>query len=184
LGEFPYEWKVTKSNLLDKDNRIARISCNIFINWAAQRIQASQTFDRQLNDVSQNLFPEVHPEMWAVALIFVFSPYSPENRIKSVVERPWIFGYPSRVFVFSGEKKSEEIMEEQIAQEEIELKNTYELILLLFKEVFTEQLLKDYIKQANELKYLDDSAENRKKLQLLKLFNGLLATIEKKNSSL
>ena len=155
-------------NLLDKDNRIARISCNIFINWAVHRIQAGQTFDRQLNDVAQNLFPEVHPEMWAVALIFVFSPYSPENRIKSIVERP------SRVFAFSGEKKPEEI----------ELKNAYELILLLFKEVFTEQLLKEYIKQANELRYPDDSAENRKKLQLLKLFNGLLATIEKKNSSL
>ena len=183
-SSFPHEWKVTKSNLLSKENRIARISYEIFIKWAAQRIQASQTSDPQLNDVAQNLFPEVHPEMWAVALIFVFSPYSPENRIKSVVERPWIFGYPSRVFAFSGEKKIEEIMGEQRAQEEIELKNTNELILLLFKEVFTEQLLNEYIKQANELKYPDDSAENRRKLQLLKLFYGLLATIEKKNSSL
>jgi len=80
-------------NLLDKDNRIARISCNIFINWAVHRIQAGQTFDRQLNDVAQNLFPEVHPEMWAVALIFVFSPYSPENRIKSIVERQAEFSH-------------------------------------------------------------------------------------------
>jgi hypothetical protein len=180
---FPYEWKVTKNNLISKENRIVRISYKIFIEWAVQRIQASQTSDPQLNDVAQNLFPEVHPEMWAVALIFVFSSPLPENRVKSVVERPWIFGYSSRGFVFFGEKKIEEIMEEQRVREEIELKNTYELVLLLFREIFTEQLLNEYIKQANELKYPDDSIENHRKLILLKLFNGLLDTIKKEKQS-
>jgi hypothetical protein len=178
-SSFPLEWKVTKNNLLDEKNLIARISCRAFIDWALNRIQSGQTFDRQLNDVSNNLFPEVHPEMWAMVLIFVFSPYSSENRVKSVVERPWTFGFILRPVVFFGEKKPEEIIKEQKAQEESEIQNTYELTHLLFPAVFTEELLKEYIKQAGELKYPDDSTENHRKAKLLELFSGLLASLKK-----
>ena len=176
---FPPEWKVTKNNLLDEKNLIARISYRAFIDWAVNRIQSSQTFDRQLNDVSNNLFPEVHPRMWAMVLIFVFSPYSSENRVKSVVERPWTFGFRLRPFIFFGEKKPEEIIKEQKAQEESEIQNTYELTHLLFPGIFTEELLEEYIKQAGELKYPDDSTENHRKAKLLELFGGLLASLKK-----
>ena len=176
---FPPEWQVTKNNLVDEKNLIARISYHAFIDWAVNRIQSNQTFDRQLNDVSNNLFPEVHPGMWAMVLIFVFSPYSSENRVKSVVERPWTFGFILRPVVFFGEKKPEEIIREQKAQEESEIQNAYELTHLLFPTVFTEELLKEYIKQAGELKYPDDSTENHRKAKLLELFGGLLASLKK-----
>ncbi|MEM3760477.1 MAG: hypothetical protein QXZ02_05110 [Candidatus Bathyarchaeia archaeon] len=176
---FPYDWKVTKNNLLDENNRIARILWNIFQGWAMNRIISSQTFDKQLNDVVKNLFPELHTETWGVVLIFVFFPPSPGNRVKSVIERPWPFIYRVRTFAFYGERKLEEVMEEQKAREEIELKNTYELALLLFGEVFTRELLKEYIKQANELRYPEDSPENHKRNHLLQLFSGLLKALEK-----
>lgn len=177
---FPSEWKVTTNNLLNEKNHIAEISYNIFIHWAVNRIQSIQTFDIQLNDVSENLFPEVHPETWAMILIFVFSPYSPENRVKSVIERPWTFGFISRSFVFFGEKP-EEIIQEQKALEEVQIKNTYELTYVLFKEVFTEENLEKYLKQANALKYSKASTENARKAKLLELLNGLLAYIKSKS---
>jgi len=176
---FPPEWQVTKNNLIDEKNLIAKISYHAFIEWALNRIQSNQTFDRQLNDVSNNLFPEVHPEMWAMVLIFVLSPYSSENRVKSVIERPWTFGFRLRPVVFFGEKKREEIIKEQKAQEESEIQNIYELTHLLFPEIFTKELLEEYIKQASELKYPDDSTENRRKAKLLELFGGLLASLKK-----
>ena len=176
---FPPEWQVTKNNLIDGENLIAKISCNISIDWARNRIWSGQTTDLQLTDVSNNLFPEVHPEMWAMVLIFIFSPYSPENRVKSVIERPWTFGFRLRPFVFVGEKKPEEIIKEQKAQEESEIQNTYELTHLLFPEIFTKELLEEYIKQAGELKYPDDSTESHKKAKLLELFGGLLASLKK-----
>lgn len=177
---FPSEWKVTKNNLLDGKNVIARISCNTFMDWARSRIWSNQTFDKQLNDVSQNLFPEVHPETWAMILILVFSPFSPENRIKSIVERPWTFGFRIRSYEVSLEKNLERIIEEKKVQDEIEIKSTYELAMLIFKEIFTKEALEDYIKQTNKLEYSADSTENYKKKELLKLFNDLLAILNKK----
>jgi hypothetical protein len=177
-SNFPPEWKVTKDNLLDENNLIARISYSEFINWAMNRIQSNQKSDLQLNDVSNNLFPEVHPQMWAMVLIFVCSPYSSENRVKSVVERPWTFGYRLRPVVSFGEKKPEEITAELKAQEESEIQNAYELTHLLFPRVFTEELLEEYIKQADELRYPDDSTAIRRKAKLLELFRGLLASLK------
>jgi geranylgeranyl pyrophosphate synthase len=115
--------------------------------------------------------------MWTLILVFVFSPS--ENRVKSVVERPWIFGFRLRPFVFFGEKKPEEIIKEQKAQEESEIQNTHELIRLMFPGFFTKELLEEYIRQANELKYPDDSTENRRKAKLLELFDGILASLKK-----
>jgi hypothetical protein len=178
-SSFPPEWKATKNNLLDEKNSIARISYRVFIDWALNRIQSGQTFDLQLNDVSNNLFPEVHPEMWAMVLIFVCSQYSSENRVKSVIERPWTFGFRLKPFVFFGEKKPEEIIQEQKVLEESEIQNTYELTHLLFPEIFTEELLKEYIKQASELEYPENSQENRRKAKLLDGFGGLLAYLKK-----
>jgi len=132
-----------------------------------------------LNDVSNSLFPGVHPETWAMVLIFVFSLYSSMNRVKSVVERPWTFGFRVGQVVFFGEKRPEEIMREQEAQEESEIQNTYELTHLLFSGTFTEELLEEYIKQASQLKYDDDSAESHKKARLLELFRGLLGSLRK-----
>jgi len=90
---FPREWKITKINFQNKKNIISRISLNIFLDWASHRIwQTNKENDFPLDDVSRNLFPDVDPILWAKILIFIFSPYS-EDRLRSVIERPWNFGF-------------------------------------------------------------------------------------------
>jgi len=176
----PGEWKVSKENLEGDTKKLvlARTAFEQFLRWAEQRMASNQTFDRQLNDVLINLFPGVDPEAWARILIFVLSPYS-ENRVQSVIERSWNFGFRLDVVSFSGEEKMEEAIASAEQRKQTEIQNAYELASLIFSNVFTEELLKESVEQAKKLKYAKRSAEDRKRLELLKLFEGLQTVREK-----
>jgi hypothetical protein len=174
---FPNEWKITKRNIEDKENLVAKITLEIYLQWASQRIiEAKEDYDRQLDNVSYNLFPEVDPVTWATILIFVYSPFINGNKVKSVIERNWTFGLLSRVRTFSG--ALEEKIEEAIKSQELaEIKNTYELAILLFPHVYSKELLEKYVEEAKELKYADGSVEEHKRLRLLKVLQGILDTL-------
>lgn len=176
---FPSEWKVTKDNLVGEKSLIPKILLHEFLAWTRQRIWSNVSSDPQLNDVSTNLFPEVKPMIWAIVLIFVFSPFDPENRVKSVIERPWSFGYSFKPIVSFGEKEIKEAIEAQKVQEKLEIQNAYEMTRLLFPEIFTEELLKTYINQVNELKYAEESTENSRQAKMLDVFLGLLESLKK-----
>ena len=169
---FPKEWKVTLKNIKNKENSIARITLKQFLKWARQRITSpKEDYDKQLDYISYNLFPEVDPMEWAVVLIFVFSPFSEsEGRVKSVIERRWTFGLLHRIRTFSSVSEFEEITKQQKAAE---IKNTYELTNLLFSNVFSKELLERSIKEAKALKYADGSGEERKRLRLIKTLQGI-----------
>ena len=184
---FPEEWKITKNNLESKENIISKISLNKFLQWAQVRIlQAKEDFDRDLDEVSSNLFSEIEPTLWAILLIFIFS----DNRLKSVIERSRNFGFIGRVRIFSGDianskeesrRKMDEAM--QLA-EEAEMKNTFELACLLFKEQFSKENLEKYIKSLQELKYKEDSEKENKRLELLNTFNEMLKFLIKQNDNI
>jgi hypothetical protein len=176
---FPNEWKVTKSNLIGEKSLIPKILLNEFMEWARPRIWSNTSSDLQLNVVSCELFPELNPRVWAIVLIFVLSPYDPENRVKSVIDRSWGFGYSLRPTVFFGEKPIEEMIETQKLQEKTEIQKAYEMTLLIFPDIFSEELLKTYVQQANELEYSDKPAENSKKTKILEVFLGLLQAVKK-----
>lgn len=162
---FPSEWKITKNNLVNKENVISRNSWNNFLIWARERIrQTKEDYDRKLDDVSYNLFPNVDPILWAIILIFVFSSYG-ENRVKSVVEKRWNFGHFGRIRTFSENPKD---------AEKIEANHTFELAYLLFPSEFTKENLKQYINNLKELKYDVKSEEEYKRLKLLDLFEKML----------
>jgi len=177
---FPKEWKITKNNLTSKEKVISRISLHNFLNWAQERIwQAKKDFDRNLDDVVCNLFPEVDPIIWAKILIFVFSPYS-ENRVKSVIERPWNFGFVGRIRTYydhseDNEEESRKKMSEMMSSaEKKEANNTFELAYLLFHDQFSEKNLEKYISNLKELKYDKESKEEDKRLSLLSIFEKML----------
>ncbi len=177
---FPRQWKITKNNLTNKENIISRISLHEFLNWAQERIwRVEEDFDRALDDVSRNIFPEVEPVLWARILTFVFYPYS-ENRVKSVIERPWNFGSARRVIVYSGypENNEEKLWKKMSAMkrsaEEIEIKNTFELTYFLFPDQFLKEKLEEYIKNLKELKYDKASKEENKRLRLFTIFEEML----------
>jgi hypothetical protein len=178
----PEEWKVTKSNIVSKEGLIARVSLHEFLEWATRRIDNNPDFDLRLNNSTNNLFPEVEPSVWAAILIFVLTPYSSENRVKSVVERNWSFGYRLKPLVISfGENSTEEALgaaaETEKQQRLVETKNACELALLLFRQTFTKELLKQYIKEAEELKYDEKSnpRECHRRLRLFEVFKALLS---------
>lgn len=169
---FPKEWKITKNNLTNKDNIISRISLHEFLNWAQKRIwQAKEDFDSNLDDATSNLFPEVEPVLWARILTFIFSPYG-ENRVKSVIERPWNFGLVGRIRTYSGYPEDNE--DEFRKKIEIETNNTFELVYLLFSDQFSKENLEKYINNLKELKYDKESKEENKRLHLLTIFEDML----------
>ncbi len=177
----PDELKMTKGNLESKDNIVSRISYREFERWALPRIQQPvEDFDKNLEDVIQNLFPEVEPIRWSKILLFIYSLNDPDNRVKSVIERKWNFGHIGRGFGSTGgneeefKKKSEEFFQEQTEK-------TLELALFLFKDFFTKELLEKYIEELKGLTYDNKSEEGIKKSYLLGIFEKMLEKVNKCN---
>jgi hypothetical protein len=166
---FPRKWKVTKSNLESSKYTISQITLNNFLEWASNRIwNTSEEKDYLLNDVSTNLFPEVDPILWALILIFIFSPYG-DDRIRSVIERPWKFGFVGRFRVYSGNQE-----DEIRRMNDDEERNTFDLSYFLFGEQFSENNLKIYLRSLEMLSYPEQPVEERKRLRLQTLFTKML----------
>jgi hypothetical protein len=184
---FPERWKVTKTNIKDHKNVSSKISLHEFLEWASHRIVDEQKFDAQLNDISNNLFPETDPSTWAAILIFVLAPYSDDNRVKSAIEQNWNFGYPLRpLHVFFGPETTEEeafkaAAERERKQEAEGTQNAYELALLLFSPNFTEELLKKYAKEVNDIQYEEKAnpREYHRRLKFIGIFEGLMEILKK-----
>jgi len=170
---FPKEWKITKRDNLG----LAQLSYNEYINRARSRIIDNRESDLVLNEVTENLFPEVDIWTWSRILIFIFSPYG-ENRVKSVIERNWSFGFRISAIVSSGEYSPEEVAQQIAAEERTRIERALELALFLYKPIFTEEMLKKYKADARKLKYRPNTSEGRKKKELLEIFDGLLHSLQ------
>jgi len=177
---FPEEWKISKTNLVDKENNLfSNLSLRCFINWAVHRTrQTKEEKDFVLGEVLSNLFPEVEPNLWAEFLIFVFS--GSKNRVKLAIEKPWDFGFIDRVKIYPGEIGSEEINRKISEDREKDKQKTYELAHYIFKEFSKENITK-YIKEIENLKYQLESPEEDRRLKLLNIFKEMLSYISKIN---
>jgi len=182
-SNIPAGWKITKGNLEDKENLFAGISLHEFLDWAIIRVQMGKDFDPLLNDLSVNLFPEVDPRTWAVILTFCFSVFDPENRVKSVIERPWSFGYDFSATAFTvseGETVEQKLEAMELQKEAIRKTKTqkaYELGLLLFPNVFEKKLVAKYVEEASNLKYTEDSTKEHRRVATLTILNDILAIL-------
>jgi hypothetical protein len=175
---YPKEWKVTHSNLLGQDNILSRISLNNFFEWAQPRIwQRSKELDYALNDVTSNLFPEVDPILWARILIFTLSTYG-EDRLRSVIESPWNFGFMGRIRVFRGSQEEE--MNTIFESDKI---STFKLAYSLFRKEFSSINLERYISELNNISYSDKPKEENKRTELLYLFSEMLAFVRNEEKS-
>jgi hypothetical protein len=177
-SQFPNKWKITKENLIDKENLFSRISRHEFLQWTMQRLTVKRDTDLQLNDLSINLFPEVEPATWARILIFVLSPYNPENRVNSIIAVRRSFGYDMKAaFVSFSEGDLKKQLESEMLQKEADraraLQNTYEFAAFLFPNIFTKENLKSFIQEATDLKYPENSMEEHNRQEFLEIFYGL-----------
>jgi hypothetical protein len=175
-SQFPAEWKVTKTNLQAQNNFVPRIMLREYFDWMLPRIEGNKDFDVILNTVTVNLFPEVDPDTWAKVLILRFSAYG-ENRVQSMIERRWNFGFRFPTAFALGSQSMDEIFASMRAKEAIQVQNAYDLALFLFPETFNKQSLTGFIEESGRLTYPADSKEEHKKQRLLEIFNGLLSKL-------
>jgi len=179
---FPNEWKITKDNY--KRYLESRISWDYFIGWASSRIRHSEkNYDEFLDEVIENLFPEVDPITWGRILLFRYSPYGPEGKIKYVLEKKWHFGHMGRMYTGTevGDENIEKWLSDKIKESE---EAAYELALFLFKNTFTKENLEKYIKKLEDLEstYNKDSLEEKHRLSLLNIFTAMLDYYDKQRN--
>ncbi|MDB4984421.1 MAG: hypothetical protein JWM20_600 [Patescibacteria group bacterium] len=187
---FPNEWKVTMSGLADH-RIIPQITFQEFLRWAQQRISnmKENDIDYELDNISENLFPEVDPITWAKILTFAISSYDPKKRIESIIKKPWIFGFSGRMHSFSsngGKLDKDDISNQLTSTRNAEEQRTFRLVLELrknytiFNEAFSDERLRRYLNEAKNLHghYLFDSTEEGKRLDLIEIFSGILKLLE------
>lgn len=176
----PYEWKITAKNL--KEKIIPGIFFNNFYRWAYNRIVSAteEKYDKCLDKVAYNLFPETEPRIWAEILTFALSGYEPENRVKSFIERPRTFGWIDRnkAYWVSSEKREEEINELFKKEEEEQWKNTIELLKTIehiFGDTFSKENIEKYLKEIETLeqKYKEDDPKYKRLQELKTIFKGI-----------
>jgi hypothetical protein len=169
---FPVNWKVTMSNL--KENAIiANITLRSYLEWAQNRIwKLNESFDKALDEISWNLFPETEPGTWAKIMFFIFTPYG-GNRIKTVIERPWNFGFISRPFV--GDADDKDFKANFAKKMEEQEKRTYELALFVFKNELKIDNLNNSIEELRKLEYPKESDWEIKRKKLLRIFEGMFS---------
>jgi len=179
---FPKEWKVSKINLVDKEeNKVfSDLSWRCFINWALHRINtAVEEKDFVLGEVSRNLFPEIDSDLLLELLVFIVLRSGKKNRVKLAIDKPWAFGFVTRSKLYPIETGKEEMKKKMSEDMEREEQGTYELASLLFKEDFSKENIAQYIKEVKELKYPEGSNEENEKNELLDIFNGMLEYLNK-----
>lgn len=186
--QFPNDWKVTLSNLRNR-KVLAELTLHHFIDWAVQRVGGQkQEYDKTMHLMVNGLFPELDSQTWEIILLFVFSPYDAEARVKSVIDRHWSIGLISvETLTFSYTIKEGQNEKEIIAQKHKEIEETikmgaekaYELALALFGSIFKKELLVMYEKEALSLDYPKDSIEDDKKQDLLRVLSGLKQHLNK-----
>ncbi len=184
---FPSEWKITKDNLENKDILpTARIFWDKFQLWAAGRILSQKDeIDKELENVSLNLFPEVDPSLWANILLFSFLPFG-ENISKSVIEQPLNFGLMGRSQIHSiweGDDK-EEIYKQRDNELKDQRTKTIELACLVFSYHFSIEKLEKYIKELENLEseYKNESQKECRRVTILGLFKEMLDYVKKQKT--
>lgn len=174
---FPPNWKITISNL--KGHTIARVWLHMFLEWSRSRVwSAGEEWDKDLDEVSKELFPSVDPIIWAKILAFVMRPWS-GSRVQAMVEKDQNFGYIGRIFSGYGDDVETNFTQQHQAQ----LKETVDLAVFIFGGVFTADNLNQWLKEMDNLNYPENSDENRRKEQWKEIFTQLKKHREKQNET-
>jgi hypothetical protein len=186
-SSFPESWKIKTSTIFG--NVLQRITYREFLQWAGNRISnvKEKEYDRSLDDISKELFPEVDPVWWSAILILVLSPYDPNSRIGYIIRMSWGFGFSGRIRTLDGYfennlENEKKVMQQVQSIDEREKQKTIEMIKILMKidplfyHTFKKNNIVKLMEQANSLegKYQLNSVEESKRKRLLKIFKEVL----------
>jgi hypothetical protein len=181
LKDLNNEWKITFGNLKSTE-LFAVLGWKKFLNLIMLEIQSRQKDDYTFHYLVEGLFPEIHSKTWEIILLFISSC----SNVKSVIEDRLDIWYVIELMSTVASTSSYTCMPGQNEEEIVRQKErkraekidkskrkTYELTLYLFQNDFSQELLAQYIKKANNLKYLIDSQEEANRKALLSIFTGL-----------
>jgi len=147
--DFPAEWKITIGN---KKGRIPRVVLHEFLQWSTDRIfkkKNKANFDKDLTEVINGIFPNVHSSLFTAFLMLFFS-----SEIKYALEKEPNFDIFGVSVSWSGSfEESEEDIDKRLSEmmkaKEISQKNeTIQIIFNFFHfwpviTVYKDDLSKD-----------------------------------------
>ncbi len=179
---FPERWKITKSNLEERDSGLyPKLSFVFFYRWAVMRIrESSEREDLFLGELTNDLFPGIDSNLFLKILVIFTSGNNKKRNVKNIIENPWNFGFHGKVRFFSGDIPKQEMkkkIDEDMKREE---KETYELLFLLFNKATSKENLQEYIEELENLKYSNNSNEEIERIELLEEFKKMMSYINKK----
>lgn len=171
---FPEEWKITLKRIQD-GNFIVGLWLQNFLNWTKNRINKRsnmEEFDKALDKTTRELFPNADPVTLSIIISFVYMEgYRPENRMNAFVERDRVFGLMSHAH--SGFVGSEENIVEGLDEKiDDETENTIKLCAHIFRNLFTEENLNDWIEDLENIT-LEDTSRNSYRERIIDIFEGL-----------
>ncbi|HPP30164.1 MAG TPA: hypothetical protein PLE69_04470 [bacterium] len=173
----PYDWKITSKNL-QEEKKSAKYMLNNFLDWSRTRIINAERgkWDKALDEIAYNLFPETEPCYWADILNFVFSPYIIEKRVQSAIERPLTFGLLGRELNDTEWGEYTEVKEQkerEFPQRQVE--ETIKLAKMVFRKSLSKENVEKYLEEIKILEDKYDKADVRYgNLQQLKTIFELL----------
>ncbi len=179
---FPPEWKVSKETLEGSQKHIVSVWGECFTGWAKDRIRyqiQKDELDKNLDEVSKELFPKLDPMMWAIILTFFCQLLPSNQRMKTLIERPLKFGLISRARSSWGDIEEFPTID-KIEHEE--RKNTIDIALLAFRSTFTKEKIDGYLKELDTLKYEEGSQQLVYKNQIKKIFEDMLQHIKEQEN--
>ncbi|MFH2069717.1 MAG: hypothetical protein ABIJ11_00700 [Elusimicrobiota bacterium] len=176
--DFPKEWKVTIAN---KDNRIPRVILHEFLQWSRDRIfkkENEENFDKDLTEVINGIFPNVHSSLFTTFLMLFFS-----SEIKYAIEKEPNFYILGVSVSWSGsieesEEDGNKRLSEMMRAKEISQKDeTMQIILKFFHFWSTLTIYKDNLSE-DESKKWSSYTEGQRQLIVKKVRKEKLEKIK------
>ncbi len=158
---FPTEWEIAIAN---KDNRIPRVILHEFLQWSRDRIfkkENEENFDKDLTEVINGIFSNVHPSLFTAFLMLFFS-----SEIKYALEKkPNFYILDVSVSSYGYAEESREDMDKRLSEmmraEKVSQKNeTIQIILKFFHSWTTITVYKDDLSE-DESKNWDNYTEEQ-----------------------
>jgi len=177
---FPTQWKVTKNNY--NNNQFTKIVFDRYLSWAKERIYENKEniYDKELDNTTYNLFPEVDPSVFSDIIFFLIKPWS-NNRIKDFLETDKFFGHTGRIYsAFIEDEKEFETNHADYHQQTIN--QTIELVCTIFtSKIFLK--IDEFISETEKLEGLYDKNENleSKRKNLLTIFKKIKEYLDQKD---
>ncbi len=160
--DFPREWKISTTNT---KSEIPRVILHEFLEWSRDRIfkkENKENFDKDLTEVINGIFPDVHSSLFTAFLMLFFS-----SEIKYALEKEPNFYILGVSVSWSGSvEESEEDRDKRLAEmmraREISQKNeTIQIILRYFHFWQTLTIYKDNLSEDESRNWSSYTEEGR-----------------------